>query len=45
MNKYKVGYVVLVVDIISVTNNVFAIIALMIINSTLYGFDSMLNYH
>ncbi|CAD8079318.1 unnamed protein product [Paramecium sonneborni] len=45
MNKFKVGYVVLIVDIISVTNNVFAITALIIINSTLYGFDIMLNYN
>lgn len=45
MNKFKVGYVVLIVDIISVTNNVLAIIALIIINSTLYGFDMMLDYH
>ncbi|CAD8055924.1 unnamed protein product [Paramecium primaurelia] len=45
MNKFKVGYVVLIVDIISVTNNVIAIIALMIINSTLYGFEIMLDYH
>ncbi|CAK72559.1 unnamed protein product (macronuclear) [Paramecium tetraurelia] len=45
MNKYKVGFVVLIVDIIQVANNIISIVALIIINSVLFGFDKLLVYH
>lgn len=45
MNKLKVGYVVLIVDIIQVFNNILSIVGLIIINSVLYGFDSMTTSH
>ncbi|CAD8138282.1 unnamed protein product [Paramecium pentaurelia] len=45
MNKYKVGFVVLIVDIIQVANNIISIVALIIINSILFGFDKLLVYH
>ncbi|CAD8085192.1 unnamed protein product [Paramecium primaurelia] len=43
MQRFKVGYIILIVDIIQVSINVFSILALIIINSILYGFDVMLN--
>ncbi|CAD8108307.1 unnamed protein product [Paramecium primaurelia] len=45
MNRFKIGYIILIVDIIQVSINVFSIFALIIINTILYGFDAMLNYY
>ncbi|CAD8212102.1 unnamed protein product [Paramecium octaurelia] len=45
MNRFKVGYIILIVDIIQVSINVISILALIIINSILYGFDAMLDYY
>lgn len=45
MNKYKVGYVVLLIDMIEVIFNIVSIIALIIINLILFGFHTLTKHH
>lgn len=45
MNKYKVGYVVLLIDMIEVIFNIVSIIALIIINLILFGFNTLTKHH
>lgn len=41
MNKLKVGFYVLILDIFNETLNIVAIVFLIIINGILFGMDSM----
>lgn len=45
MNKYKIGYVVLLIDMIEVLFNIVSIVALIIINLLLFGFHTLTKHH